>query len=283
MSLSSLISIVCPYDMCPYSLNLASLKKTRTLTHSHTFAHRLFRSTRRCWAHHRRWPHHLFWATTMKIFWQTANLWHGSLPWTSLRKRRRRRIRPERTHRHMHTCIFLVVSDGTSYVISYGSLMELIMQFLMDLWCLFWNLSGVKGFCAKRWEQSHGSRESWEGQSAHLHTYISYAMMGFMKCISYGLSYDPMSIWCLVWNPIEVEGCRRDCPWDCWRYQEDCEQRAQQSLSRCDNKSPPRRQQRGESFQYLCVLCIFWSQIVLMFMAVLGIFWLQCLKSLIVS
>ncbi len=36
-------------------------------------------------------------------------------------------------------------------------------------------------------------------------------------------------------------------------------------------------------FQYLCVLCIFWSQILLLFMAVLGIFWLQCLKSLIHS
>jgi len=34
MSLSSLISIVCPKDIGPYSLNLVSLKKICTLTHS---------------------------------------------------------------------------------------------------------------------------------------------------------------------------------------------------------------------------------------------------------
>ena len=105
--------------------------------------------------------------------------------------------------------------------------------------------------------------------------------MEFMKCLSYGLSYGLMDIWCLFWNPIEVEGGWGR--WVCWRHQEACECCALKSLSQRHSRGDQQGRERGEAFQYLCVLCIFWSQIVLLFMAVLGIFWLQCLKSLIVS
>ena len=108
-----------------------------------------------------------------------------------------------RTKTHMHTCIFLVVSDGTSYVISYGS-----------LWCLFWNLSGAEGCWAKRWWQSDGARERWEGQSAHRHTHIHFLwhdgiyemsflwivlrsygyMMSFLEYLSSSRLMTPMSL-----------------------------------------------------------------------------------------
>ena len=68
-----------------------------------------------------------------------------------------------RTKTHMHTCIFLVVSDGTSYVISYGSL----MSFLKSQWG---RRLLSKAVMAKRWCQRKMRRP--ERTQTHTHTFL---------------------------------------------------------------------------------------------------------------
>jgi len=85
------------------------------------------------------------------------------------------------TQTHMHTCIFLVVSDGTSYVISYGSL----MSFLKSQWS---RRLMSKAMGAKRWEQ----RKLRRPERTQTHTHIHFLWHDGI--------YEMSFLWIVLWS-----------------------------------------------------------------------------------
>ena len=138
-SVSFLLKIFVPI----YGLNFVSLKQICTLTHTHTCLHtQVVLNTAALGSSVLRREDLALLRDDCEPTWKPS-----INKKTKQNKTKKKKPKKARAHTKTH-----------AYFLLYQ--MELLMQFLIDLWCLFWNLSVeyIEG-CWKQWWQSKGAQE----------------------------------------------------------------------------------------------------------------------------
>ena len=181
MSLSSLISIVCPKDIFPYTLNLVSLRNMCTLTHTHTCLHTgqlhptgaehiIFGPNPECW----------------RLGYSCRHLYPRVAPrrdQADQKETEQKREGGEYESKGQSIC--LVVSDGTSYAISYGSL----MSFLKSQWSRRLQRQLGRQKCQQqKWQQ----RKLRRPERTQTHTHIHFLWHDGI--------YEMSFLWIVLWS-----------------------------------------------------------------------------------